>query len=223
MLIIMLTVPVMLMALGTAAAGDRVYVTDKAELIMRTGQGIQYKIIRVLTSGTALEVLEENAESGYSQVRTTSGTEGWVLSRYLQTEPIAEQRLADVEKELAQVKAERDELRSAKKTVGGENTKLTRDLRQANDENQRLSQELERIKRTSSNVLAVDEENQSLKENVRRLEGELQLLQQENSVLKDHTARDWFMVGAGVVLLGMIIGLIIPKISWRKKSSWGSL
>lgn len=219
----MLMVPVMLMALDTAVAGGRVYVTDKAELIMRTGQGIQYKIIRVLTSGTALEVLEENAESGYSQVRTTSGTEGWVLSRYLQTEPIAEQRLADAEKELAQLKAERDELRSTKKTVGGENTKLTRDLNQANDENQRLTKELERIKRTSSDVLAVDEENQSLKENVRRLEGELQLLQQENSVLKDHTARDWFMVGAGVVLLGMIIGLIIPKISWRKKSSWGSL
>ena len=219
----MLMAPLMLMASGTVAAAGRVYVTDKAELIMRTGESVQYKIIRVLTSGTALEVLEEDSESGYSRVRTMSGTEGWVLSRYLQTEPIAEQRLADAEKELAQVKAERDELRSAKKTVGGENSKLTRELRQANDENQRVTQELERIKRTSSDVLAVDKENQSLKENVRRLEGELQLLQQENEVLKDHTARDWFMVGAGVVLLGMIIGLIIPKISWRKKSSWGSL
>ena len=41
--------------------------------------------------------------------------------------------------------------------------------------------------------------------------------------LKDRTARDWFMVGAGVVILGMIIGLIIPRIRWRKKSSWDSL
>lgn len=219
----MLMAPVMLAAPGATAAADRVYVTDKAELIMRTGQSLEYKIVRVLTSGTALEVLEENPETGYSRVRTMSGTEGWVLSRYLQTEPIAEQRLADTERELAQVKAERDELRRTKDTLGGESTKLTRQLRQATDENQRLTQELDRIKRTSSDVLAVDSENQSLKENVRRLEGELQLLQQENEVLKDHTARDWFMVGAGVVLLGMVIGLIIPKISWRKKSSWGSL
>jgi SH3 domain protein len=31
------------------------------------------------------------------------------------------------------------------------------------------------------------------------------------------------MVGAGVIILGMIIGLIIPRIRWRKKSSWDTL
>ena len=48
----------------------------------------------------------------------------------------------------------------------------------------------------------------------------MQTVQQENESLKDRTARDWFMVGAAVVLLGIIIGLIIPKIRFRKKSSW---
>ncbi len=52
------------------------------------------------------------------------------------------------------------------------------------------------------------------------LERQLQTLQQENEGLRDRTARDWFMVGAGVVLLGIIVGLIIPRIRWRKKSSW---
>ena len=52
------------------------------------------------------------------------------------------------------------------------------------------------------------------------LERQLQTLQQENEGLKDRTARDWFMVGAAVVLLGIIVGLIIPRIRWRKKSSW---
>jgi SH3 domain protein len=28
------------------------------------------------------------------------------------------------------------------------------------------------------------------------------------------------MVGAGVVLIGILAGLIIPRIRWRKKSSW---
>ena len=52
------------------------------------------------------------------------------------------------------------------------------------------------------------------------LERELQTVQQENEGLKDRTARDWFMVGAAVVLLGIIVGLIIPRIRWRKKSNW---
>jgi len=213
----------LLTTLATASAEQRVYVTDKAELSMRTGQSLEYKILRVLTSGTPLEVLEENAETGYSLVRTTSGTEGWVLSRYLQTQPIAEQRLAEVEKELADLKAAQGQLKEGKASLISENSQINKQLRQTTEENQRLTQELDRIRRASSNVLAIDEQNRSLKDDVRRLEGELQLMQQENSILKDHTARDWFMVGAGVVLLGMFIGLIIPKISWRKKSSWGSL
>jgi SH3 domain protein len=52
------------------------------------------------------------------------------------------------------------------------------------------------------------------------LERQLQTVQQENETLKDRTARDWFMVGAAVILLGIIVGLIIPKIRFRKKSSW---
>ena len=72
-------------------------------------------------------------------------------------------------------------------------------------------------------VRLIGEELRAEKENLGRLvslERQLQTVQQENQSLKDRTARDWFMVGAAVVLLGIIIGLIIPKIRFRKKSSW---
>ena len=52
------------------------------------------------------------------------------------------------------------------------------------------------------------------------LEKELQLLHQENQSLKDRSQREWFIAGAGVLLGGLLLGLIIPKFSWRKKSSW---
>ena len=77
--------------------------------------------------------------------------------------------------------------------------------------------------RAASSALAIDAENKELKSRIVAYERQAQSLQQENEGLKDHTARDWFMVGAGVVILGMIIGLIIPRIRWRKKSSWDSL
>ena len=71
-----------------------------------------------------------------------------------------------------------------------------------------------------ASALAIDSENKDLKSRLVSLERQLQTVQQENESLKDRTARDWFMVGAAVVLLGIIIGLIIPKIRFRKKSSW---
>jgi len=41
--------------------------------------------------------------------------------------------------------------------------------------------------------------------------------------LKDRSEREWFVRGAGVVIVGILIGLIVPRLKLRKKSSWDSL
>ncbi len=104
-------------------------------------------------------------------------------------------------------------LQNEKKSVEQERASLA-------GEHRNVSQELAEIKRTASSALAIDSENKELKSRVVSLERKLQTVHQENEVLKDRTARDWFMVGSAVVLLGIIVGLIIPRIRWRKKSSW---
>ncbi|MGB5260156.1 MAG: TIGR04211 family SH3 domain-containing protein, partial [Gammaproteobacteria bacterium] len=96
----------------------------------------------------------------------------------------------------------------------------SKNLGSLDNQSRKVNQELAEIKRTASSALAIDSENKELKSRVVSVERQLQTLQQENESLKDRTARDWFMVGAAVVLLGIIVGLIIPRIRWRKKSSW---
>jgi len=64
------------------------------------------------------------------------------------------------------------------------------------------------------------EENIELRENFARMSDELTVIKQENQVLKDRSRRNWFLAGALVVIIGMIIGLIIPKLKFRKKDSW---
>jgi SH3 domain protein len=208
--------------ISTAQAETR-YVSDRLEIQMRTGKGTQFRILRMLPSGTALEILELDKQDGYSRVRTSSGVEGWVLSRYLMQERAARDQLADAEKKLARLelenrklKASLDDVQEVKGNIDSERGKLVK-------ENRKLSQELEEIRRAASSALAIDAENTQLKSRIVAYERQAQSLQQENAGLKDRTARDWFMVGAGVVILGMIIGLIIPRIRWRKKSSWDSL
>jgi len=214
---------VLLVLVNGLAAAETRYVSDRLEIQMRTGKGNQYRILRMLPSGTPLEVLETDQENGYSRVRTPSGVEGWVLSRYLMKGRAARDRLADAEKKLAQLELEnrklKAELADLRKAKGG----LDQARSQLSRENRKLSQQLEEIKRTASSALAIDAENKELKSRIVAYERQLQTLQQENDSLKDRTARDWFMVGAGVVLLGIIIGLIIPRIRWRRKSSWDTL
>jgi len=156
-------------------------------------------------------------------VRTPSGVEGWVLSRFLMQGRAARDQLADAEKKLARLELENRKLSASLEDVQKTKGSIDTEREQLVKENRKLSQELEEIRRAASSALAIDAENKELKSRIVAYERQAQSLQQENEGLKDRTARDWFMVGAGVVILGMIIGLIIPRIRWRKKSSWDTL
>ena len=214
-----LLVALLFILAGNAAAETR-YVSDMLEITMRSGKGTSYGITRMLRSGTAVEVLENDREAGYSKVRTSSGKEGWVLSRFLMNGQAARERLAAAEKSLAELELENRKLTTAMAALTDEKQALENSLGDLEGESRSVSQELAEIKRTASSALAIDSENKDLKSRLVSLERQLQTVQQENESLKDRTARDWFMVGAAVVLLGIIIGLIIPKIRFRKKSSW---
>jgi SH3 domain protein len=204
---------------GTVQAETR-YVSDSLEITMRSGKGNSYSITRMLSSGTPVDVLEVDKDAGYTRVRTRSGKEGWVLSRYLMKTEAARDRLASAEKSLAEMELEKRKLDTAMAAVTEEKNALAKELEALNGTNRKFSQELTEIKRTASSALAIDSENKDLKSRVVSLERDMQTLQQENEGLRDRTDRDWFMVGAGVVLLGIMVGLIIPRIRWRKKSSW---
>jgi SH3 domain protein len=208
-----------LMLTGTAFAETQ-YVSDTLEITMRSGKGTNFGITRMLRSGTPVEVLATDKKSGYTQVRTKSGKEGWVLSRFLMNGQAARDRLATAEKNLAELELENRKLTTAMTALTEEKSGLETNLQELEGQSRGVSQELSEIRRTASSALAIDSENKDLKGRMVSLERQLQTVQQENETLKDRTARDWFMVGAAVVLLGIIVGLIIPKIRFRKKSSW---
>jgi SH3 domain protein len=205
------------------AFAETLYVSDRLEIQMRTGKGTQFRILRMLPSGTPLEILEVDQENGYARVRAPGGVEGWVLNRYLMKGQAARDRLADAEKQLAQLELENRKLKTSFGELKEEKGSSEQERNELDKKNRKIAQELEEIRRTASSALAIDSENKDLKSKIVAYERQLQTLQQENEGLKDRTARDWFMVGAGVVILGMIIGLIIPRIRWRKKSSWDTL
>ncbi|MEO0974872.1 MAG: TIGR04211 family SH3 domain-containing protein, partial [Pseudomonadota bacterium] len=74
----------LLLALSVPALADTAWVTDRFEITLRSGPSTRNEIRRMLPSGAALEVLEQDADSGYTRVQTASGSEqGWVLTRYL--------------------------------------------------------------------------------------------------------------------------------------------
>ena len=188
------------------------YVSDQLEIPMRTGQSDRHKILRFPNSGDALTVLETNEETGYSLVRTQSGKEGWVMSKDLMNTPSARTRLADAKEKMSR-------LREIEKRI----TELESERNQLNSQNVRLNKQLAEIRRASSNVIQISEENESLRTTNIEMERNIQMLQQENDSLQDRSYRNWFMTGAAVVIISMLFGIALTRIRWRKKSSWGDL
>ena len=214
---------VLFLGLSLPAQAETRYVSDRLEIPMRSGKTMQHRILRMLPSGTAVEVLEVDKESGWSRVRTPSGAEGWVLSRYLMNIPAARDRLARAEKRLAQIEMKDRERQEAFAALKKEKAALEQALQQLKAENKQLSQQLSEIRRTAASTLAIDSENRELKSKLMAMERELQTLTQENESLRDRSHRDWFMVGSGVTIAGIILGLILPRIRFRRRSSWDTL
>ncbi len=190
---------------------------------MRSGKSTSHKVIKMLPSGTALAVLDTDKESGYSHVKTNTGLEGWVITRYLLNEPVARERLAKAEATIEQLRAEQSSNQARLSNLSGSQQSLDKSNKALTTENKKLKQDLTRIRQTAGNALNLENENQSLKKKLFSIERDYQLLQQQTEALKDRSDRDWFIAGAGVLIVGMMMGFVFPKLRWRKKSSWGSL
>lgn len=205
---------------GIAEAASTRYVTDDFKINMRTGKGTQYQIIHMPSSGTALEVLEVDTETGYSKVRTPQGREGWVLTRYLQDTPVARERLAQAERRLQRATEQNAGLRKERDELRAQNTEQSSLIEQLRAETGKTGEELENLKKVAARPVELNQENQALREQNVKLEKDLQLVRQENQVLKDGSARDWFVAGAGVLIFGMLLGFVLPKLRGRPKSTW---
>ncbi len=209
-----------LLFLSSLAQADTRYVTDEFEITLRSGPSSTHTIQRMLKSGASLTVLERDDETGYSQVQTSGGTEGWVLNRYLMREPAARSQLESLSRELAKVTEGSLRVRvNAIKTTHDDGTKRIAALER---ENKSLQDELTNIKSIAANVLAIDQQNDELSQDLTDKEAQINKLLKENKMLSSDTQRDWFIAGALVLFAGLFLGLVIPKIQWRKRSRYDS-
>ncbi len=212
----------MLMILGLGVSVDQAraqttaYVTDNLEITLRSGEGNDFRIIRLLTSGTELQILQRGEV--WTRVRV-GGDEGWVRSIYLQNEPGANARLEQVSAELQRLRQENrdlsDELARAEERL----TALATSNNQLTEDNQRMTQRLQE----AGEGLALSDENKALRKDVIDLEREVQDLRREAERMAERERQDWFLAGAGVVVFGMLIGILVTRIRWRRRNTWGDL
>ena len=84
----------------------KVYVTDTLKITLRTGPGIENKVIAMLPSGQSLEVIKTQGDWNLVRLvkRDGKNKEGWVLRRYLVSHLPWEIRAKSLKRENVQLK-----------------------------------------------------------------------------------------------------------------------
>lgn len=201
---------------GTAQAQTAAYVTDNLEITLRSGQGNDYRILRMLSAGTELQVLERGSE--WTRVQA-GNQQGWVRSAYLQEQPAAVTRLERASERLATVSEQNQSLTATVEELQSTVEALTEHARGLEQENHRMQLRLQE----ATEGLQLADENQALRKDLIDLEREAQDLRQEVVRMDDRSRQDWFIAGAAVIAAGMLIGILMTRIRWRRRSSWSDL
>ena len=197
------------------ALAETWYVTDSLEITLRTGPALDRKITAMLKSGQAMEIVEKGDE--WSQVRLSSGREGWVLNRFIQMELPVKIQLADLRKKYDDLMAGAAEPLKKLKEVNAENIRLQRNLAQTKRDLGELQKSYAELRKTTADARRIKKERD-------QLAGELADKSKETRQLKTALAAAekknnlwWFVAGAGVLIFGFILGFAVrPK---RKRSS----
>ncbi len=195
------------------------WVRDRIVVSVRDAPGKEGKVLRSIATGTEVKVLERSTNGAYVKVALKNGTEGWVAARYLVDKPIAALRLAEMEAEWKRFKEENARLKKELEELQA----LSEDpdaVRRLRAENERLTAEVARFKEINAEPLALANENEELRNSNVALEKELQMVRQELQVARDRSDRDWFLLGAGVLFAGILVGIVLPRLRVRKRNSW---
>jgi len=198
------------------------WVSDQFEVMLRTGPSTNNAIELMVDSGTELEILDEDAEAGYTRVRTGGGTEGWVLTRYLMAEPSAREQLETLSGQLTSANAQGSSMGSQLSAIRGEYDGAKRQIRQLEQDKSNLQSQIDEITQKAANTLAIDRQNQELQQQLTDAEIKVSLLEQETEQLSGQTTRNWFITGALVLFGGVLLGLILPRMKFQRKSRYDS-
>ncbi|MDH5736543.1 MAG: TIGR04211 family SH3 domain-containing protein [Gammaproteobacteria bacterium] len=210
----------LVLPIGDSLAGSTRYVTDELTIPMRTGTTNRHKIIKFIPSGTRLSILETSEDGSYIKTQIDD-TEGWVEAKLLMDNPGAKEQLEKANRRLEAITQDNAPLKQKIDQANKLIDDLTGKNKELHQEKEQLLTTLTKLRDSAANPIKVAEENEQLKQEIETKTHKINALINENNTLKDQNIKEWFVIGAVVSLGSLIFGLIIPRISWRKRKSWG--
>ena len=192
------------------------YISEELEVGVRTGKTLQNRIIRTARGGEQVTVVQQDND-GYSLVRFANGTEGWILTRYLQDQAHSRDRLAEVEAELAEIRSGSDDQASRVAQLLDERRVLESERDSLQQRIGALESELTELRDVASRPQEIRAQNAQLREAMLEAQNSADDFRRQVEVLRGDNQRKWFMTGALVTVGSLIFGILLTRLPRRRR------
>ncbi len=204
-----------LLIFTTVCLAETLYVSDVLKITMRTGQGVEHKIVSIITSGEKVEVLESG--EGWTNVRSIKGKEGWVLSRYLTTQEPPRPLLDSLRKKYQTISENFDISSEENTMLKTETQRLRSELSDKEEALNDIKSAFEALKADSSDFLLVKAKLEASSEELVDLRIKSKQLEDMVAKLRKNQIIKGILIGAGILLMGFIVGFSTKR--QRRRSS----
>ncbi|NIA19816.1 MAG: TIGR04211 family SH3 domain-containing protein [Xanthomonadaceae bacterium] len=206
---------------GQAGEPFRQYVSDTLRVIpLRAGRGREYKIMTFLPPGAAVTNFAEEDEE-WARVSYGPEKEGWILRRYLTSRKPASLLLSTAQGQAEELKKKVDALSSTNHEYRRGNTNLLSEVKKLTKKVKALSHDYNELKTNSAQFLELKEKHKTLLEKYKEIKTVYDNQKNDQDLLKRAYTIKWFLSGAAVILLGIIIGMTIQALRNRRRRSDG--
>lgn len=208
------------MLLSAASLADTRYITDITYVPIRSGPGNEFRILHSgLKSGIKMTVLEAPEDSDWTKVVTEGGIEGWVRSQYLINSPTARLQLIEAQAKLNQSSQQVVKLQTQLNELQAEHSTLSNVSIKQSKERDQYYDELKQLKALAADSINLNQRYQDLLAKHDMINTEFDAVRAENDRLKsDKTIGQW-LFGAGLLVSGMILMIILPALRPQKRNS----
>jgi len=207
---------------ANAQPATTVYVSDTTlEANLRSGTSQENRIIGMLRPGTKLTLLGE--EDGWAEVTLEDGRTGWILRRYLSERPPWRETAEQLQKENEQLRTQLNKVRAEYKQIMQESAEVQRQLNSQRGEFESVQRDYDELKKSSTNYINLKMAYENLQNEARQSKAKLDELEKAYGKLRTSRAIRWFLSGAGVLMLGWIVGSYMARMRRRRSSDYYKL
>lgn len=175
------------------------WVSDKLNAYVRSGPTDGYRIVGALNSGEQVELLE--SQGNYSRVRPSSGNPVWIPSSDLQDIPGQAERLPQLEQQVTELGEELANINSTWET-------RVQGMQETLEARRVLIEELEAHR-------------QALNAELTETQSELRSAQAKLGNEQQQVLMQYMLYGGGIAGVGLLLGLVLPSMTRRRKRDDG--